>query len=372
MKKISLLFLFVLFAACTSSSDEADSSEADLNRLFTNFSTDYSKRTVPLTAVLSGGPPKDGIPAIDNPVFISVEQAGTWIRDSEPVILYSSPSPARVYPIQILMWHEIVNDTVNGKSIIVTYCPLCTTGIGFAGEIDGKKLDFGTTGKLRYSNLIMYDRQSESWWQQATGEALAGKYAGKVLTQVPLQIVSWAQVKTYHPDAEVLSKQTGFSRPYGQNPYTGYDNPKGRPFLYQGPETDSTYSPLERVLIVSRGEETALFSFTELAERQVIQLELGGEKITVFWQSGTSSALDTAQIQQGRDIGTAHAFLAEVPGQPLTFQLRDHSIVDRETGTEWNVLGMGVEGPLAGKKLTPIISVQHFWFSADAFFDFHG
>jgi hypothetical protein len=139
------------------------------------FSTDFSKHTVNYDEILSGGPPKDGIPAIDLPRFVSAEEADAWLKPVEPVILVEVGEDARAYPIQILMWHEIANDTVGGLPLTITFCPLCNTAIVFERRVDGQVLDFGTTGRLRYSNLIMYDRQTETWWQQASGEAIAGE-----------------------------------------------------------------------------------------------------------------------------------------------------------------------------------------------------
>ncbi len=136
------------------------------------FSTNFSKHSIPYSDVLSGGPPKDGIPAIDEPSYVSIEDANKWIDDREPIIAVEVDSEARAYPLQILTWHEIVNDELNGKPLVISFCPLCNTAIAFEREFDGQILDFGTTGRLRYSNLIMYDRQTETWWQQATGDGI--------------------------------------------------------------------------------------------------------------------------------------------------------------------------------------------------------
>ena len=136
------------------------------------FETDFSKHTVPYSEILSGGPPKDGIPAIDSPKHVSVSEADEWLEPVEPVVLVRVGDVARAYPIQILMWHEIVNDSLGGKPLMVSFCPLCNTAIAFEREFDGQIFDFGTTGRLRYSNLIMYDRQTETWWQQATGKEI--------------------------------------------------------------------------------------------------------------------------------------------------------------------------------------------------------
>ena len=145
------------------------------------FATDFTKHSVPYSEILSGGPPRDGIPAIDDPRFVSVEEAESWLEPREPVILFRIGNDVRAYPIQIVMWHEIVNDTVGGVPVVVTFCPLCNTAIAFDRTVEGRELTFGTTGRLRFSNLIMYDRQTESWWQQATGDAIVGKFTGKQL-----------------------------------------------------------------------------------------------------------------------------------------------------------------------------------------------
>ena len=181
--------------------------------------TDFSRYTVPLDEIVSGGPPKDGIPAIDRPRFVSVSQADDWLSPREPVVLVIKGGQAKAYPLQILIWHEIVNDIVGGAPVAVTYCPLCNTALAFDRRVDGMLLDFGTTGRLRYSDLVMYDRQTESWWQQATGEAIVGKFAGRKLEQVNAPLVSWGTFKRSSPNGLVLSRETGFDRPYGDNPY---------------------------------------------------------------------------------------------------------------------------------------------------------
>jgi len=187
------------------------------------FTTDFSKHSMPYSEILSGGPPKDGIPPIDNPKFISVTDANKWLKDREPVVFVQVGDDARAYPIQILIWHEIVNDTVGGEPLLISFCPLCNTAIAFKRTFDGKVFDFGTTGRLRYSNLIMYDRQTETWWQQATGDAIAGEQTGAQLEFYPAAMISWSEFKSQYPNGKVLSRETGYSRDYGRNPYFGYD-----------------------------------------------------------------------------------------------------------------------------------------------------
>jgi hypothetical protein len=349
--------------------DRATSSAADTPpaRAEREFDTDFSRHSVPYSEIRSGGPPKDGIPAIDEPRFVSVGEADAWLAPQEPVILVRVEEDVRAYPLQIIMWHEIVNDTVGGVPVVVTFCPLCNTAIAFEREVDGQELDFGTTGRLRFSNLIMYDRQTESWWQQATGEAIAGELTGSQLKSVPAPIVSWADFRSSHPGGEVLSRETGHSRPYGENPYTGYDDVDSSPFLYDGPETPGDLPPMARVITVDTEEEAVAYPYEVLRESPATNDFVGGEPVVVLWQEGTASALDETSVEAGRDVGSAAVFSRRLDGRTLTFRSEGGAILDEETGSEWNVLGEAVAGELEGSRLEPVVSIDHFWFSWAAF-----
>lgn len=331
------------------------------------FTTDFSIHTIPYTDVLSGGPPKDGIPAIDNPVFINVDEADQFLEDLEPVIFLKIGEEARAYPLQILTWHEIVNDVVGGNPVTVTFCPLCNTAIAFDRNFDGQVLDFGTTGRLRFSNLIMYDRQSETWWQQATGEGIAGEYAGQQLTFLPASIIGWGEFKGNFPEGQVLSRETGFQRDYGRNPYAGYDNINNSPFLFRGPETPGVLPAMARVLTVELNSDAVAYPYEVLQEQGAINDTLAEREIVIFWQPGTASALDASRIAEGQDVGAGVSFSREVDGQILTFSYDGEKITDDQTGSEWDVFGRAVSGELAGTQLEPIVSVNHFWFSWAAF-----
>jgi hypothetical protein len=331
------------------------------------FSTDYNRYIDFSGEIMSGGVGKDGIPAIDNPRFNSTSEADRILAEEEPVLVATLENTSKIYPLRILMWHEIVNDTLTDTPIAVTYCPLCNTGIGFNREVEGRTLDFGTTGRLRYSNLIMYDRQTETWWQQATGRALIGRFAGKELELIPILNVSWGDAKESHPEAQVLSPETGYNRPYGENPYVGYDDLRTDPFLYQGPAPPDEHRPLERALVVHVDDETEVYPYSTLETLGVLNDEISGTPITVFWQKGTASALDASAIPAGRDVGSANAFSPIVDEKKLTFTLEDGSIIDSQTGSEWNILGEAVDGPLKGASLEPYVGIQNFWFSAYAF-----
>ncbi|UCC88563.1 MAG: DUF3179 domain-containing protein [Anaerolineales bacterium] len=331
------------------------------------FKTDFSKHSVPYSEILSGGPTKDGIPAIDEPHFISVDEADAWLKPQEPVILFQLGSDVRAYPLQILMWHEIANDIVNDVPVTITFCPLCNTAIAFERTLDGQVLDFGTTGRLRFSNLVMYDRQTESWWQQAGGDAIAGEFTGRQLKFLPASVIAWADFKETYPDGQVLSRQTGYTRNYGHNPYAGYDDINRPPFLYRGPETPGALPPMARVLTIDLNGEAVAYPYHVLQEAHVVNDTVGGVLLAVFWDAGTASALDANTVWEGRDVGTVNAFSRDLNGQSLHFSFDDDKITDEETGSEWNVLGYATSGPLAGSQLTPVVGINHFWFSWAAF-----
>ncbi|HSG42321.1 MAG TPA: DUF3179 domain-containing protein [Anaerolineales bacterium] len=331
------------------------------------FSTDFTKHSIPYSDVLSGGPPKDGIPAIDDPKYVSISEADKWLRPIEPVVSVEVNGQGRAYPIQVLMWHEIVNDNLNGEPLTITFCPLCNTAIGFKRMVDGQVLDFGTTGRLRFSNLIMYDRQTETWWQQATGEAIVGELLGTKLEFYPAAIVSWESFKSQYPEGDVLSTDTGHGRNYGRNPYFGYDDVNSVPFLYKGAPTPDQLAAVDRVLTIDLNGEAVAYPYKVLKEVHVVNDTVGDEEIVVFWQAGVASALDTSQVATGRDVGTGAAFSRNVDGQVLTFTYDGTLIKDEETNSTWNIFGEAIDGKLKGTQLSPTVAINHFWFSWAAF-----
>ncbi len=330
------------------------------------WKTDFSYHTVPYTDFLSGGPPRDGIPPLDNPSFVAIDQADTWLSDMEPVISFELNGVHRAYRLQVLMWHEVVNDEVGGVPVTVTFCPLCNSAIVFERTVNGMVLDFGTSGNLRNSDLVMWDRQTESWWQQLTGEALVGVMAGTKLAFLPAPIVSWQDFRTHQPDGMVLSKDTGFGRRYGENPYVGYDRVDNPPFLFDG-DLDGRLQPKERVAAISVDGVDAAFPFSILAQERAVNYPVNGVAVAVFFKSGTSSALDGASIGLSRDIGSAVVFNGELEGRKLTFSANGSGFTDAETGSSWNILGEATDGQLAGKQLTKIVHSDHFWFAWAAF-----
>ncbi|MBI4182841.1 MAG: DUF3179 domain-containing protein [Proteobacteria bacterium] len=254
--------------------------------------TDFSKRLVDLAEILSGGPPKDGIPAIDGPAFVPVSEA-KGLGPSDPVIGVAVNGDARGYPLAVLIWHEIVNDVVGGVPVSVTYCPLCNSGIVFDRRLDGRVLDFGTTGKLRNSDLVMYDRQTESWWQQYTGEAIVGELTGARLDMLPSRMESFARFARRFPNGKVQVPSNPGIRAYGTNPYAGYDRADW-PFLYRGRAPEGI-APLARVVAA----EGRAWSLDLVREKGTIEV---GD-LVIRWEPGQSSALDSRLIAEGRDVG---------------------------------------------------------------------
>jgi hypothetical protein len=244
--------------------------------------------------IMSGGPPKDGIPAVDGPSFIAAMNE-TGIKGREPVVTLEMVGEVpRAYPIRYLTWHEIVNDTVGGQPITVTFCPLCNSAMAFDGRTSHGVLTFGVSGKLRNSDMVMYDRQTESWWQQATAEAIVGQLTGTRLTQLPTVMESWDQFRARHPEGLVMA-QPGAGRPYGQNPYRRYHSlPK--PFLYSGDNPPHGIAPLVRVVRV--GDRA--WPVSRLRQQGGVE-EVG---LKLSWEPGQASALDKSVIGEGKDVGT--------------------------------------------------------------------
>ncbi|NND72413.1 MAG: DUF3179 domain-containing protein [Rhodothermales bacterium] len=330
------------------------------------WKTDWNNRSIDLSEIISGGVPKDGIPPVDSPEYVPVEDARNWIDDREPVVLVTVGGESRAYPLQILTFHEIVNTEVGGKPVAVTFCPLCYSTLVFDRELEGVIYDFGVSGMLRFSDLLMYDRQTESLWQQILGTAVVGELNGKQLHTFPSQIISFKQFYERHPDALVLSRNTGHTRDYGTNPYPGYDDIDDRPFLFRG-EIDDRLPPMERVVTVSIADAAKAYPYRVTRKRNVINDEVGTIKLVVFHTKGATSALDKSNIKKSEEIGSTGVFERMLDGQLLTFSYQKKRIVDTETNSVWDITGRSVEGPLAGRQLTPVTHGNYFSFAWFAF-----
>lgn len=330
------------------------------------WKTNIEKRSVDLDELISGGPPRDGIPAIDRPRFVSTGQAKEWLKPQEPVISLLVGEQARAYPLQILIWHEIVNDRIAQIPIAVTFCPLCYSAIAFDRSVRGREHTFGTSGMLRHSGLVMYDRETESLWQQLTGEAIVGDMTGTQLSQLPAQIVSFEQFSASYAQGLVLSRDTGYPRDYGRNPYAGYDDISKRPVLLRG-DPDERLRPMEKVVTIRIHQIDKAYPYSITRKRRVIHDEVDGQPIVVFHSAGAVSALDKTHISASRQVGSTGVFDPRVDGQILSFKHVNGMFVDRETGSMWDITGQAVQGKLKGKRLAPIIHGDYFAFAWFAF-----
>ncbi len=345
----------------------AQSLPADAPSALRQFNTDLSTYNIDLSELRSGGPPKDGIPSIDNPRFVAPSQASDWIEPQEPVIALELNGEARAYPLQILTFHEIVNDRIGGTPVAVTFCPLCYSAIVFKRTLDGEPVEFGVSGMLRKSDLVMYDRKTETLWQQFTGEGIVGDRTGQTLEQLPAQILSFRQFRKNFPSGEVLSRDTGHNRPYGRNPYAGYDDVDKKPFLYDGPE-NGKLPPMEKVVTISIGDTHKAYPRSVTKEKNVVNDAVAGQPLTVFHAPGAVSALDASQISRSKEIGSTGVFDRRVDGRTLTFTYAgDGQFKDEQTGSLWTVAGRAVEGELRGTQLDRINHGDYFAFAWFAF-----
>ncbi|MDE0320599.1 MAG: DUF3179 domain-containing protein [Acidimicrobiaceae bacterium] len=323
--------------------------------------------------VLSGGPAPDGIPSIDAPEFERATDV-EFLQPQEAVVTLTLNGDARAYPVQVLIWHEIVNDTVGGEPVTVTYCPLCNTAIGYYRQLGDRIFDFGTSGRLYNSALVMYDRQTESLWAHYTGQAIAGALTGSQLELIPVATVAWETFLAEHPDGLVLTRPGGLGRQYGNNPYAGYDQPDGSPIFPVG-APDERLPPQTRVLVVRHGGASVAVQLDTLQSEGVLPLDLGGVPVVAFHLPGTATPIQSQQVAFGRDVGATGVFDPTVDGQVLSFtRLPDAAssdgpgaFTDDQTGSTWSLLGRAFDGPLAGTQLAAIEHIDTFWFAAAAY-----
>jgi hypothetical protein len=282
------------------------------------------------------------------------------------VIALRIEGQSRAYPLQILTWHEIVNDRIGQVPVSITYCPLCNSGIVFDRRIKNHVLSFGVSGMLRRSDMIMFDHQTESWWQQFTGEAVVGELTGITLKMLPSQILSYDQFKAIDPNGLVLSRDTGHQRAYGTNPYEGYDDPNGSPFRYPGP-VDARLKPMARVIGVRQAKHAVAYAHAITSPAVVIHDQIGTTPIAVFHMPGAVSALDQSSIANSRHVGSTGVFDRRLGDEVLTFRKRAEVVIDDQSQSAWDITGRAIDGPLRGKKLKAIEFVDTFAFAWLAF-----
>ncbi len=359
-------------ATGTTSPPQSGEIPSHLQPMAERWTTDFTNTVIDLNELQVGIPvadPRDRIPPIDDPSFDSVENI-EWISEQEPGVLVEIEGDARFYPLAVLTRHEIVNDEVGDIPVAVTYCPLCNTAVTFDRRFEGDVLRLGVSGLLRNSDLVMWDLQSQTLWQQITGRAIVGEHAGDSLTTIASAIVRWADFKADHPEGVAMTEDQGFGAFYGTNPYEFYSS-GSRPFsgFFQG-EIDDRYPALSRVVGVTLEEGEKAYPFSEITEERVVNDEINGRPVVVFWGAeGTTDALDARDISEARGIGTGVAYDPVVNGRRLTFSaVGDTEFTDAETGTTWTILGKAIDGEMEGAELELLPHRNEFWFAWQAFF----
>lgn len=353
-KTILFVTLIVVIAAIvvTNFGPFPISNSVDVGKVVSNGSQiGLPKNIVPLDEIVSGGPPQDGIPSIDNPKFVSVSEADKFLQDADQVVGLNVNGDIRAYPLQILVWHEIVNDNVGGTPVAVTYCPLCFTNQVFNRTVDGQTVEFGTSGKLYNSNLVMYDRNSNSLWSQALGQAIVGKHAGLKLDRIPFDVAFWREWKQLYPDTNVLSRDTGSSRPYGADPYGSYYS--NNDLFFPVSNKDDRLELKEIIVGLENGGQFKAYKLQQIQDTRVINDRIGDKSLALF-------SLYPFMVR---------VFDSTLDGQKLEFQYNKNSskITDKETGSEWNFDGIGTAGPMKGKHLLRLPYDEGFWFEWVAF-----
>ncbi len=310
--------------------------------------TNGLKHSVPLDKIKSGGPPKDGIPSIDNPKFVEVLGA-SFILDSDTVIGLEINGEVKAYPLSILVWHEIVNDEVGGTPVAVTYCPLCYTNQVFERIIDGQVVEFGTSGKLYNSNLVMYDRLTDSYWSQALGVAITGELTGYELKRIPFDVITWGGWKAIHPDTLLLSTDTGHLRSYSVDPYGDYYT--DRRIIFPVDNNDDRMHPKEIILGFHEGNVYKAYKQSDVENSKAINDQV----------SNTPILLTSIYSENAR------AFERTVDGKILDFEYSNGKLIDSQTNSEWNYEGLATSGTMKGTQLTRMPMDPGFWFEWVAF-----
>ncbi|MDJ0954122.1 MAG: DUF3179 domain-containing protein [Acidimicrobiia bacterium] len=355
--------------ATTTTSSEAQPAQGVLpdgpSALDTSSAPEFPDPLVDPGEIISGGPPPDGIPPIEEPVFVPVTEALDLLDDPEAVVAIEIDGDARAYPVQVMIWHEIVNDTVGRVPVSVTYCPLCNSAVSYVREIRGVETTFGTSGRLFSSALVMYDRATESLWTHFDGRAVVGLLAGEQLEIVASPLLSWADFREAYPTGQVLDPtQTGFVRDYGRNPYVGYDDVNTDPFLFRG-DVDSRAAAKQRVVGVDIDATPTAFALDAISgiDTAATNTKVGETDVVILWKAGQATALEDSSVEEGRDVGTVGVFKSEVDGDVLTFAAADGEVRDDQTGSLWSVTGEALDGPLAGTKLERVPHLDTFWFA---------
>jgi len=330
------------------SQPELSSASVEFTQSSRIMTTDGLKHIVPLDKIKGGGPPQDGIPSIDEPEFTSVSEA-EFMSENDIVIGLKINGDTKAYPLFIMVWHEIVNDNVGGVPIAVTYCPLCFTNQVFERILDGQQVEFGTSGKLYNSNLVMYDRLTNSYWSQALGMAITGEYTGSSLKKIPFDIMTWKDWTNLYPETLVMTTSTGHVRAYGVDPYGDYyTDPR---ILFPVDYEDDRMPPKETILGFHQDGNFKAYKQNDLESTVLLNDNVG----------------DTSLLLISFYSGNARAFDRTLNDRVLEFEFVNGQIIDSDSKSIWNYDGQAISGKLTGEKLDRLSFDPGFWFEWVAF-----
>lgn len=330
---------------------------------------DYNSRSSHTLAeeykLVETGLPPEGIPSIDKPKFVNVREAIKWLAEREPVMLLKYRGEERGYPLQLMIWHEIVNDYFKNDPILLTFSAVSNSPAAYRRQVKGRTLYFGTSGKFSCGATAIYDRQTGSLWQQFTGECIKGKFEGVKLESLPLSLISFRDFMESYPERKVLSRETGYQRKYGWSPYVGYGRADDPPYFYQG-RIDQRLLPKERIIGIPNQEEAVAYPYSLLRQqgmRGVIQEKVKKGPLVIFYSRGMNSVVDTASIRYSRDAGTAVALSPLKGGDELEFYPAKEGFKDTNTESVWSITGRCLDGYYKGEELQPFKHLSSFWFA---------
>lgn len=330
------------------------------------WNTNFQIASVALSELQTRGLERYRAEPIDRPRYVTVDEADAFLDPRDPIIALALGSDARAYPLRYLVWHEVVNDMVDGTPLLVTYDPRTNAVQVFERRLLGAAMSFSALDALYQGGRILWDTLTQSWWRQFTGEAIVGDYTGLQLQLRPSLLLSHKEFRKDFPDGEVLGPESRPARDesstYGATNYPGYDRNSDPPPGFEG-VADPRLPATARVLALELNGDAAAFDFGHLADRRVLNDDVGGKPVTAFWSPGILSVLDTPQIVDARDVGMAAAHGRELDGRLLTFEFSDGAFRDRETGSVWSLSGRAMSGSLAGAQLAPLVHNTPFWWA---------
>lgn len=340
-----------------------------------NWNTDTTETNIDLSEI-SIVLPRGSFAVLNYPKFIGKEEGLISFFNKEPVISVEIIGQAKAYPLNMLSVHEIANDTLSGVPILSTFCPLCNAGIVYDRRLNYKGkdflLEFEVSGMLRKSDMIMADKQTETWWQQLEGKGIVGNLAGAELSVIPSLVISVEEFFKRYPNGKILSKATGIEGSeeyYGKNFYKNYDNPDGKPYdrFFSPDQIDPRLPAMERIVDIRSSGEFKVYTFSVVAEKGVLNDEFNGKHVVLLYQPGTVSVLDEKEIKDSKDIGMVTVFNSKLDDNILTFRKENGIIIDTETNSKWDITGLCYDGELKGKELQIEPHGNHFAFAWLAF-----